>query len=458
MYSTILKNVIYPFYQRKLPQDQRTIPYLKLLNKTQWWKYSDLEEFQLKKVKLLLHHADRNVPYYHKIFKKLNFQPDDIKNVNELKRLPILTKEIIRDNFEDLYARNYSKYDLISSATSGSTGTPMKFFIDRKWRACNDAAAFRSWSFSGFELGDKMAYLWGALQDLKDQNKILNKIRYKSLRVIKLNTFDLTQETMQNYIQILRKYKPKAINSYASAAYIMSQYMEKREINDIKPEAILTTADMLYDYRRKSIAKVFGCDVFDYYSGRDTSLQAAECPEHTGYHLSIENAVVEFVKENESVAFGETGKIILTDLCNYAMPFIRYEIGDLGVPTDENCPCGRNLPIMKSLKGRILDIIITPEGKLLTGEFFPGIFAFCNIKGFEEYQIIQKRRDELLIKLIKGKNFNNTEFDSFIDIIKKNVGKQMNIEVQFVDKIESTKSGKRRHVISEIDGNQIKIQ
>jgi len=457
MYSKILKNIIYPLYQIKLPQDERIISNLKLLNETQWWHYSELEKFQLRRLKKLLQHANDNVPFYHRMFKKLNFKSDELTNVNELKRLPILTKEIIRENFNDLCARNYPKENLISSATSGSTGIPMKFFIDRKWKACNMAATYRAWSWSGYELGDKMAYIWGAIQDLKDQNKIINKIRNCTYRIIKLNAFDLTQENMHDYIKILRKYKPKIINSYASAMFVMAQYMEKKGIEDIKPEAILTTADMLFDYRRKTIERVFGCKVFDYYSGRDTTLQAAECPEHIGYHLSIENAVIEFLRENEYVTSGETGKIIITDLCNYAMPFIRYEIGDLGVPSDESCPCGRKLPLMKSLKGRILDIIVTPEGKMLTGEFFPGIFAFCNIKGFEEYQIIQKRKDLLLIKLIKGKNFQETELYFFINIIKKNVGDQMNIEVQFVNKIEPTISGKRRHVVSEIQGSDIKI-
>jgi phenylacetate-CoA ligase len=450
MYSKILKNIIYPIYEIKLPQDKRLIPYLKLLKKTQWWSYPDLEKFQLRRLKKLLQHANDNVPFYHRIFKKLNFKPGNVSNVNDLKRLPILTKEIIQNNFEDIYARNYSKADLISSATGGSTGIPMKFYIDRNWKACNAAAAYRAWSWSGYELGDKMAYLWSAHQDLKDQNKIINKIRNCTLRAIKLNAFDLTQENMQDYIKILRRYKPKAINSYASAIFTMSQYMEKRGIEDIKPEAILTTADMLFDFRRKTIERVFDCKVFDYYSGRETSLQATECPEHTGYHLSIENAVVEFLRENEHVTSGETGKIIITDLSNYAMPFIRYEIGDLGVPSDENCPCGRKLPIMKSVKGRILDTIITPEGKMIDGMFFPAIFADYHIKGIEEYQIIQKRKDKLLIKLVKGKYYNDSDLDLYLYIIKKNVGDQMNIEVQFVNKIEPTVSGKHRPVISEI--------
>jgi phenylacetate-CoA ligase len=346
-----------------------------------------------------------------------------------------------------LYARNYRKEDFISSATGGSTGSPMKFFIDRKWKVCNEAAAYRAWSWSGYEIGDKMAYLWGAIHDLKNQNRIHNSI----LRIVKLNAFELTQENMQAYIKILRKYKPKAINSYASAIFTLSQYMQNQGIDIIRPKAILTTADMLFEYKRKTIENVFNCRVFDYYSGRDTTLQAAECSEHVGYHLSIENAVVEFIKENESVASGETGKIIITDFSNYAMPFIRYEIGDLGIPSDENCSCGRKLPLMESIKGRILDTIVTPEGKMLTGEFFPAIFADYPIKGIEEYQIIQKKKDTLLIKLIKGKNYSNEELDFFINIIKKNVGNQMNIEVEFVNKIALTMSGKHRPVISEIE-------
>jgi len=457
MYSKILQNIIYPIYQIKQPWDKRLISNLKFLNKTQWWSYSELEKFQLIRLKKLLQHANDNVPFYHRMFKKLDFIPDELTNVNELSKLPILTKEIIRENFDELYARNYPKKDLIPNSTGGSTGTPMTFFVNRRWKTCNEAAAYRGWSWSGYELGDKMVHLWSAHQDLKDQNKIITKIRNHTFRIIKLNTFDLTQENMQEYSKILRKFKPKAILSYASSAYIMSQYIEKSGIEDIRPEAIITTADTLFDYKRKTIERAFGCQVFDSYSGRDTSLQAIECHEHSGYHLSIENAVVEYLRDNEHVASGETGKIILTDLCNYAMPFIRYEIGDLGVPSDDKCPCGRTLPIMKSIKGRILDTIVTPEGKMLTGMFFIALFPDYHIKGIEEYQIIQKRKDKLLIKLVKGENFSDADLNLYVNIIKKNVGDQMEIEIQFVEKIEPTKSGKHRPVISEIQGSDIKI-
>ncbi|MCJ7571064.1 MAG: hypothetical protein MUO82_04210 [Candidatus Thermoplasmatota archaeon] len=450
MYSKIIKNIFFPLHQMKLPHDERFITYMNLLNKTQWWNSSELEKFQLKKLKQLLKHANDNVPFYHEMFKKLNFKPDNVTNINNLNRLPILTKDIIRNNFEKLNARNYSKDRLISSATGGSTGTPMKFFIDKRWQACNMAAAYRAWGWAGYRLGDKTAFLWSAHQDIQNSKNFVAKAQKFILRDITLDAFDLTDETIEKYISIFNKFKPKFINSYSSAIYLIADYMQKRGINNINPRAILTTADMLYDYKRKLIEQIFNCDVFDYYSGRDTSLQAAECSEHFGYHLSIENAVVEFVKENEIVSQGETGKIIITDLCNYAMPLIRYEIGDLGVPSDEKCPCGRKLPIMKSIKGRILDTIITPDGKMISGMLLPAIFAYYDIKGIYEYQIIQKRIDMLLVRLVKGKDYSKKNLNLFINIIKKKVGDDMKIEIQFVEKIEPTASGKHRSVISEI--------
>jgi len=453
MYPKILKNFIYPIIQIKYPHRKQLITNLQLLEKTQWWSPTELKRFQQKRLQLLIKHAYENVPYYHRLFNQLGLKPQSIKNVADLQQLPILTKETIRNNFNDLIAKNYSKEELIPSSTGGSTGEPMRFFIDRKWNTWNMAAAYRQWGWAGYDVGDKIVYLWSAPQDLQQLSKLKTKIFYLMMRTIMLNAFNMTEKTMDEYIDILKKFKPKVINAYASAIYLMAHYMEKRKIWDIQPKAVLTTADMLFEHRRKTIENVFGCEIFDYYSGRDTSLQAGECPEHFGYHLSIENAVIEFIKDNEHVNVGELGKIIITDLCNFAMPFIRYEIGDLGVPSDEICSCGRGLPLMKSIKGRILDTIITPDGKYLTGELFPSIFADYDIKGIKEYQIIQKTKEKLLIKLVKENDYSDDDLKLYINIIRKHVGKNININVKFVKKIEPTISGKHRPIISEVKIN-----
>ena len=450
MYSKIIKNIIFPVYQMKLPREDRYTTYINSLEKTQWWSYSEIEKLQLKRLKNLMKHAKDNVPFYNKMFKKFNFKPEDIKNINDLNKLPILTKEIINNNFNDLYARNYPKEKFILSSTGGSTAAPMKFYIDNKWEACSMAAAHRSWSWAGYKLGDKIAYLWSAPQDLKVTNNI-DKFRNYLLKTILLDAFDLTEENMNKYVKILTKFKPKVINTYSSVIFTFSEYIKKMGIDTIKPKAILTTADMLYDYQRKSIEEVFNCEVFDYYSGRDTTLQAAECQEHFGYHLSIENAVVEFIKENEHVAPGETGNLIITDLCSYAMPFIRYEIGDLGIPLDERCPCGRNLPIMKSLEGRTYDYILTSDGRLLSGIFFHSILVYYKIQGIKEFQIIQKTKDRIIVIIVKNEKENTEDINRFISLIKKNVGEKIKIEIKYVSSIKRTPTGKLVHVISNIN-------
>lgn len=451
MYPQILKNLIYPFIQMRYPKEERSITYLRLLEKTQWWSLSELEHFQQKRLQALLKHAYENVPYYHRMFNRLKLKPQDIKSVADLQQLPILTKKLIRKNFDELTAKNYSRGKLISSATGGSTGEPMKFLVDKRWGAWNMAAAYREWSWAGYNLGNKIAYIWSAPQDLSHLAGMKNIIFNLLQRTIMLNAFSMTERSLDEYVKTLKKFKPKIINAYPSAIYLLAQYVEKNRIEDIRPKAILTSCEMLLNYQRDIIEKAFNCKIFDYYSGRDTSLHAGECPEHTGYHLAIENAVSEFTKDNEYVAPGEMGKIIITDLSNYAMPFIRYEIGDLGVPSDEKCSCGRGLPLMKKVSGRIRDIITTKDGKYITGAFFSTLFynKDGSTIGIKQLQFIQKTKDYAILKIIKGDDYSQSELEKIIEKINEECG-DMEIKVEFVESIPLTKSGKYRFTISEV--------
>ncbi len=452
MYSKLIKNVIFPLYQVNIPYKEKLTTNMNLFEKTQKLSYYEIQEFQLKKLKKIIGYVNENVPYYHRVFKKLNFDPKNIRSTKELSKLPILTKDIIKKNFKELTSIIIPKNNLFLTSTSGSTAEPMKFYITRYWRSCNMAAAYRSWGWAGYRLGDKMLYLWGATQDL-NYNSMNDKFRNKMLRIKKLNTNPLTKEKMNNHIDIIRKFKPKIINSYSSSAYEMSKYVLEKGLEDLTISAVLTTGDMLYENRRKIIEQAFNTEVFDYYSGRDTSLQAAECKEHTGYHLSIENAVVEFLdNEYQPVSPGEMGKIIITDLNNFGMPFLRYEIGDLGVPSDENCNCGINLPMMKSIQGRIFDRIVTPDGIVLTGELFHCLIIEKNVKSIKEFQIIQKTKNHIIVFIVKNEEEKTGEEDikRFIESIKNTVGDSVQIEVQYTSEIKRTKSGKLRHIISHL--------
>lgn len=457
IYHKILRDTIYPIRQIRRPKDERIFEVLGLLEKSQWWERSEIEHFQQKRLQALLKHAYENVPYHHKIFRKLGLKPDDIKSTADLQKLPILTKEHIRNNLDDLTAKNYSKQKLIPLATGGSTGEPMRFFIDKEGITWNMAAAYREWSWTGYNLGDKMAYLWGAPQDLSDQAKLKARIYNLIQRTIWLDAFNITEKTLDEYVRILRRFKPKVVNAYALAIYLMARYMEKRGIDDIRPKAILTSCEMLFDYQRETIKRVFGCDVFDYYSGRDTTLHAGECLEHSGYHLAIENAVIEFIKDGEHVAPGELGKIIITDLSNYAMPFIRYEIGDLGVPSDEICSCGRGLPLMEKVVGRSNDILFTSDNEVIVSTFIPYLFypdciySEATIKQYQkikQFQVIQKSKNEIIVKIIKEPEFDEGEFDYVLTNFKNVFGESIAVKLMFVESIPPLPSGKTNYIIS----------
>lgn len=337
-------------------------------------------------------------------------------------------------------------------ATSGSTGEPMSFLIDKKTNAHNMAAAYREWKWGGYQIGDKITYIWSSHYDIAQLEKLKTKLFNLLQRTIFLNALFLNEKNIEEYIKKLRSYKPKVINTYASAIYLIAQYMKKQNINDIRPNGILTSCEMLFKNQRKIVEDAFNCKVFDYYSGRETSFHAAECSEQIGYHMAIENAVIEFIKDSESVSSGEFGKIVITDLSNYAMPFIRYEIGDLAKPSDEQCPCGRHLPIMKEISGRIRDVITTKDGNHITGAFFSTLFydQKGGTKGIKQFQFIQKTKEYAILKIVKGEDFSQTELTKImVKIYEKCSG--MNIEIDFVDIIPPMPSGKYRSTISELD-------
>jgi len=226
MYPKILKNIIYPIIELKHSKENRFNKHLRFLEKTQWWSPLELEQFQQKRLQALLRHAYNNVPYYHKLFNKLKLKPQDIRSINDLKRLPILTKKIIRKNFNDLTAKNYSKGKLISSATSGSTGEPLKFFVNKKWNAWNMAAAYREWSWAGYNIGDKIAYVWGAPQDISHQAELNFKISNFLDRRKMLDAYSMTEKMIDDHISTLKKFNPKIINAYPSAIYLIAKHSE----------------------------------------------------------------------------------------------------------------------------------------------------------------------------------------------------------------------------------------
>jgi len=245
----------------------------------------------------------------------------------------------------------------------------------------------------------------------------------------------------------LEEFKPKIVRGYASAVYLFAKFMLHEGVENIKPKAVITSAETLFDYERKTIEEAFGCEVYDFYGAREAAAISSECSEHSGYHVSAENYVLECVKEGERTASGDTGVILVSNLRNYAMPFIRYEIGDLGRLCDEVCSCGRGLPLMSSIEGRTTDIIVTQDGNFISTPVLTLIFKDLPVK---QYQVIQEKREKITVKIVRGSGYSEKDTRYIMRGMRKFIGGAIQIHVEFVGSVPLTNSGKRKPIISKI--------
>lgn len=406
----------------------------------------EIKEIQSERLRQLIAHAYENVPYYHQKFAERGLTPQDINSSEDLVKLPILTRHDVRTNLTNLVARNFPKEKMRPYSTGGSTGEPLQFYIP-KGNSWGSAAADRAYEWYGYRLGDKVAYLWGSPIDASAQERLRSRVANFILRTRYLNAYDMSEDKMAEFARKLIKFRPKTIIAYASAAYFFARYVKSRGIIGINPKVVITQAEKLFDYQRETIEQVFKCEVFDFYGSREVGSMAAECPQHTGYHISSDNIVLEFVGDNGNpVSPGETGRILVTDLHNYAMPFIRYENGDLGVPSDEKCSCGINLPLMQSVEGRVTDALVIGD-KVISSPSLTLVFKDLPI---EQYQVIQESEDRVLVRIVKGKEYAEKHTGELHRLLQKVVGSDVKFDFIFVNSIHPTPSGKYRFVISKV--------
>jgi len=445
MYGELLRKALLLYLNARYG-DKHWYRYYQELKEIQWWSSDKIAELQLERLKALLRHAYQNVPYYNRKFTEVGLYPDDIKTLDDLVKLPILTKKDIREHRAELVAQNLPQDQIIPSATGGSTGEPLQFYTTEESGNRGSAAAHLAYLWYGYEWGDKLAHLWGSPRDVSVMRSLPNKLHLRLLRSVYLDAFDMSESNMAEFARKLSRLKPKIIIAYASAAYLFARYLKHHGVGSIKPETVVTQAEKLFPEQRQLIQGVFGCQVADFYGSREVSAMAAECPEQTGYHIMSPNVILEFIRDNQPISLGEMGKIVVTDLHNYAMPFIRYENGDLGMPSDEKCPCGRGMPLMKGVVGRVTDILVIGD-KFISSPSLTLLFKDLPIK---QYQLVQETETEITIKIVKGDEYCDKHTEQIRSLIQNYLGSNINITIELVTAILSSESGKYRFIISRV--------
>jgi phenylacetate-CoA ligase len=413
---------------------------LNSLQKNTKLSIQQLRLLQEKKLRKILYHAYHHVPYYNSLFRSTEILPNNIKCIDDLRKLPITTKATLKTLGTSAHAKNCDLNKCSRHKTSGSTGMPLEIIYD------STAAAYASASY-------ERARRENGYNPHKD---IFLNISGQSYRPSWLQKFGLNNRYTLNVLHplveqmnVMRAVNPTVLWGYPSAIQIIAQQIEQNEIESAV-RLVFTASEINPSDIKDYISSVFNADVIDVYGSWETGCIAWECEKHEGYHVSMDNVVIEIVDHNgDPVAPGERGKVVVTNLNSYAMPFIRYELGDIAVSTDEECSCGRAGFLMKQIEGRYDDFIKTSSGNIVSPRIFTLTFrSIPNISGF---QIIQEKLDLIHVFVEPSPTADRSQIQStVISELHQILGRSMDIEVTFVDAINRTSSGKLRSVISNV--------
>lgn len=420
------------------------------LQKSQWWSKERLEEWQLDQLNKLLRHAYENVPYYQWLFDERGLKPKDFQDFKDLRQLPYLTKEIIRNNMPNLVAKNFPKFKLQYGSTGGSTGIPLGFYCQRVLQDSREWAFMLTlWERVGFKVGDRCVVLRGKVVKSANKGKFWEfDPLHKSLI---LSSYHLTDANIPQYINEIRKFKPDFIQAYPSAITILASFMKEHNIMPLPTvKAILCGSENLYIWQRELLEKVFQCRVYSWYGHAEHAVLAGECEQSCYYHIFPEYGIAELVgKDGNFVREGnKTGEIVATGFNNFAMPFIRYCTEDLAITTNVKCECGRNYPLLKSVEGRLQELIITRTGRLISMTAINmHSDVFDNVRQFQFYQ---DKMGEIIFYIVKKSTYTGKDTDYIYRELRNKIGADTNLIIKFVDEIPRTERGKYRFLIQKL--------
>lgn len=431
------------------------LSYMKQLRKSQWWTLSELNKLRNKRLRCLINHAYDTVPYYRRLFRQRGLTPQDIRTVEDLVKLPVMTKDIIRRNFDELVSRKIPKGKVKLRATGGSTGEPLNFYVSQETMDYSEATRLRGWEIAGYQFGEKSAKLWASTFDAKKLFSLKSRFRRYLHRHLLLDSNVLTPTTMKIYTEQLRQYKPTLLMGYTSSLFKLAEFiLNSDDIEPLSIPAIVTGAETLYPHWRPLLRNAFGGEVFNHYLTRETCVSSDECPSHEGSHVSIEVGHLEILSENESV-IDEHGRVLVTDFFNFAMPFIRFDLQDVALLKSERCSCGRSLPLLDKILGRINDLIVSPTGVTYNPVFFMWLvyrnpWKADKLEGIQDYQIVQQKIDYLIVNIVPTEDMPIEIPDLIRENILRETKNEFEVEIRLVDELPLTQAGKRRYVISEI--------
>ncbi|MBX3400080.1 MAG: phenylacetate--CoA ligase family protein [Gemmataceae bacterium] len=439
MLDFLNRHVAQPIYAAKA--GSRHLQFLRTLRRTQFDPPEIVRARQLAALQAILRHAFDTVPFYRAAWAAAGVHPNDVKDFADLRRFPIVTKTDLRTRAAEFHSEAY-RGPYVTKRTSGSTGVPLTIRLDEAGKQWKYAGTLRGDEWSGWRLGQRVAKLWGNPEYRHSGFK--GRLRNAILdRAVHLDTVRLTDARMRDFVTAIRRHRPGLLFGHAHSLYLIADRLKKQGIDDVRPNGIVSTAMPLHDWQRKTIEEVFGTKATDRYGCEETSLIAGECEVHRGLHVNADSVHVE-------VESGEpTGPLLVTDLCNHAMPLIRYRNGDHVTLTDRICSCGRGLPLIEKVEGRDADYVVTPTGSLISGISLTENFA-CLIEGTAQVQIVQEAVTHLRLRIVPSEAFGVDSRRQIARLVGDTFGPTMRHDIELVDAIPQEPGGKYRFCISKV--------
>lgn len=422
---------------------QSVMRHLRLYEEAQYWPKERVRAWQDEKLRTVVRIAYEETQFYRQLYDAAGVKPADIQTTDDLPKLPTVSKNMLRAAYPSGCTRA-SITRFTELFTSGSTGMPFAVRVDSESLSAARALMFLRAQFSGWRIGDAhlqtgMTLERGAVRYVKDL----------ALRCEYVSAFDLSDRVIDDYLQRIMDKGIEYIMGYAASLYLMAERAARRGLN-VRLKGAVSWGDNMFPAYRQRIESQFGCRVTDTYGCSEGIQMAAQCgAEHGGYHIFAPHVVVELVNGGQPVPTGEIGEVVLTRLTPGAMPFIRYEIGDLARASRlGECTCGRTWPMLQNVEGRSSNVVLTPRGNKLIVHFFTGIFEYA--RSISVFQVVQERLDSIVVRVVPKGQLDMAEWNKLLQQIAERGDPDLHVELQIVDDIPLERSNKRRFVVSRL--------
>jgi len=419
----------------------RILHWRRLLWRSQYYSDDEMRALQWKLLSRLLKHCFENVAYYRKLFTDLGLYPSDLRSVDDLRLVPVINKRILLERYEEFKADNFKRFRPSEVHTSGTTGTPLSFYWDADSNVLELVCQWRHFSWSGYRLGEPFLDIRSRILDVPS-----GYVWNWKCRGLEVSSDNIDAANVARYAELLRKHRIKLWRGHPHAINWFCYLLHNAGIDDVKPKYVISCAETLLGYERDFIESWSGVRVCDNYGLKEHNALICQCPEG-GYHVASEYGVVEIIRDDGQAALpGEEGRIVATGLHNKAVPLLRYDTRDYAVQSERRCSCGRTLPLVERITGRIDDRILRADGKWVSG--LQRVFYFA--KGVQRAQLVQEQRESLNVYLVLGEGYAEQTEIHLRTELKKKLGESMEIHIHRVKEIPFRSPGKSKFVVNKL--------